>query len=604
MNMSSAEAFEARLRRDDIVTNSRISNATEVANLQQIGRMLCTMNADLIVARERRLVADKELKAVYQQVATEIEKMAPSLPQDWSLGKLEAWLVTKSKALVYLSAAEKAQRNALEAQQHGETIRCKLADAARASGIEFDTDASVESLIYLLQTAIDREEELGRLRSEVVEREREMNARERRAQKARDAEHTWNESWAELCSGTWLGNDASMPAVSTVREVLKALDELSPLIRERSSLADRIQKMGSDQRQFTAVVESLANALEIEPTVSPLELGSQITRGLENARIAERTRDAAMKRLRVAEARKKGIAEEKEIHDRRKMNMLTHFGVGSLGEVDTKLRDLEKRKHFQEQAEEAKQEILVWLGVESIEEAEQALDNLDRSLTESEIAQLQGRFENHDRRSRELFTEHSKALDRLESVGGDDAVARIEERRRTTRLEIEEGATRYLRLRLGVAAAEQALRIYRDEHRSSMMARASEAFKVISRGAYKGLATQPDERGEVLVAVGANGASKVASELSRGTRFQLYLALRVAGYLEFAKARPSVPFVADDIMESFDDFRAEEALKLFGKMATKGQVIYLTHHQHLCEIAKRVCPNVQIHELVTDTLSI
>jgi hypothetical protein len=35
-------------------------------------------------------------------------------------------------------------------------------------------------------------------------------------------------------------------------------------------------------------------------------------------------------------------------------------------------------------------------------------------------------------------------------------------------------------------------------------------------------------------------------------------------------------------------------------MARVGQVIYLTHHQHLCEIARRVCPGVRIHELGAD----
>ncbi len=85
--------------------------------------------------------------------------------------------------------------------------------------------------------------------------------------------------------------------------------------------------------------------------------------------------------------------------------------------------------------------------------------------------------------------------------------------------------------------------------------------------------------------------------MSKGTRFQLYLALRVAGYFEFAKTRSPVPFIADDIMETFDDFRAEEAFRLFSQMAEAGQVIYLTHHRHLCEIAREVCPTVKIHGL-------
>ncbi|SJM32436.1 conserved hypothetical protein [Mesorhizobium delmotii] len=43
-------------------------------------------------------------------------------------------------------------------------------------------------------------------------------------------------------------------------------------------------------------------------------------------------------------------------------------------------------------------------------------------------------------------------------------------------------------------------------------------------------------------------------------------------------------------METFDDFRAVEAFRLFAEMANVGQVIYLTHYQHLCDIARRVCP--------------
>src|SRR3546814_13903195 len=85
--------------------------------------------------------------------------------------------------------------------------------------------------------------------------------------------------------------------------------------------------------------------------------------------------------------------------------------------------------------------------------------------------------------------------------------------------------------------------------------------------------------------------------MSKGTRFQLYLALRVAGYFEFAKTRSPVPFLADDIMETFDDFRAEEAFRLFAQMAQVGQVVYFTHHQHLCEIVRTVCPSARIHAL-------
>lgn len=174
---------------------------------------------------------------------------------------------------------------------------------------------------------------------------------------------------------------------------------------------------------------------------------------------------------------------------------------------------------------------------------------------------------------------------------------RSTEERQTILLDIEEKASRYLRLKVGIAAAERALRAYREKHRNSMMIEASNAFQTISRSAYTSLTTRPDKDNEVLIGLTAGGGSKLASEMSKGTRFQLYLALRVAGYQEFARSRQSLPFIADDILETFDDFRAEETFRLFCQMAEKGQVIYLTHHRHLCEIARTICPSVTVHEL-------
>ncbi len=69
---------------------------------------------------------------------------------------------------------------------------------------------------------------------------------------------------------------------------------------------------------------------------------------------------------------------------------------------------------------------------------------------------------------------------------------------------------------------------------------------------------------------------------STGTRYQLYLALRTATHADYAHVRQPLPFVADDVMEAFDDTRSAAAFKVLGNM---GQVIYLTQHRHLLDIA-------------------
>jgi uncharacterized protein YhaN len=233
----------------------------------------------------------------------------------------------------------------------------------------------------------------------------------------------------------------------------------------------------------------------------------------------------------------------------------------------------------------------------SLEAAMARLADVDLSELQREQAELVTRLEDLDGRAKNLFADKARATDRLTAIGGDDAAARLEANRRTLLLEIEDLALRYLRLKSGSLVAEHGIRAYRDKHRSAMMNRASEAFRLITRDEYTGLATRPDKDHEALIALSRNGGSKIASELSKGTQFQLYLALRLAGYEEFATARPSVPFIADDIMETFDEPRSEEVFRLLGQMAQVGQVIYLTHHRHLCEIAAQMVPTGKIHEI-------
>lgn len=386
--------------------------------------------------------------------------------------------------------------------------------------------------------------------------------------------------------------------MAVVRETLEALIDLGSALEKKAELTDRISKMERDQTRFRAEVEDLANLICL-PANPPDVLG-RCDAIVDCVASATKTLDRRLEieaRLAAEQDKARSAADELAEVQSRASVMMNHFETDSLAEVDGRLRSLARRADIETRLSQAREEILKGLKVETIEQAEDALDAVERGSLEAELIELKTRFEDEDSRSRERFASRNRAEDRIAAVGGDAAVAVLESKRRTVLMTMEDRAIEYLKLRLGIAAAERALRAYRDRHRSSMMARASEAFALISRGAYSELLTQPSNGSELLIAKGVDGSSRIASELSKGTRFQLYLALRVAGYHEFARTRAPAPFLADDVMETFDDFRAEEAFRLLAAMARKGQVVYFTHHRHLCEIAKAVEPSIKIHTL-------
>ncbi|CEJ11056.1 hypothetical protein BN1110_01342 [bacterium YEK0313] len=598
LDASSADHFELVLRQDDIVGAARFTHMTELAKLHQNRHALAMAEAELARAAELADRAAGALHALDMAVADAARAMSPCFAPAPALPVLEDWLSRRKSALEAREALRSAERDlrAIVAEAAAETDR--LCAAVGRAGLAIAPDAGFDAVLSAAQEALDGEAELRRLRAERDERQRHLGLRERAAAEAAAALRDWTEAWETTCRSCWLGEDAAVPDVGAVREVLAAIADLAPALEKRAGLLDRIAKMEADQAAFRDEVAALAASLGLADAAAPaLELAQRIGEAVRQAGAAAAQRATLRARLAEAEARRRELAEASAILAQRKQPMMRLFAVSSLAEIAEKLSGNVLRAELRQAAATAEAEILEALRTVDLASAERILESADRAALEAELIALQSRFDDQDRRCQELFAERSGAIDRVAAIGADEAVADIEEKRRTTLLEIEDGAMRYLALRAGVAATERALASYRERHRSAMMARASEAFRTMSRGAYAGLAAQPGKDGETLIALARGGGSKVASELSKGTRFQLYLALRVAGYHEFAAARSAMPFIADDIMETFDDFRAEEAFRLFADMARAGQVIYLTHHQHLCDIARKVCPAVRLHRL-------
>jgi uncharacterized protein YhaN len=476
-----------------------------------------------------------------------------------------------------------------------------VAQTMRAAGVEVSQNDDIAAVLAAGQAALNRAVDAKNLRAAIEDRQRNLKSREKKLGDARLAEQVWSAAWREACAACWLGERDVQPAMVVVRETLEALAELGSALEKKAELTDRIAKMQRDQARFRTEVDALAALIGLPPRPSDvLGLCEAVVDGVVSATKTLDRRQEVEARLATEQVKARSLAEETAEVQSQASLMINLFGVSSLAEVDICLRSLARRSDLETRLMQSRDEILEGMQVETIEHAEATLDAIDRGSLEAELIELKGRFEDEDSLSRDRFAARNRAEDRIAAVGGDAAVAIIDSKRRTILLTIEDKALEYLKLKLGTAAADRALRAYRDRHRSSMMARASEAFALISRGAYSELVTQPSNGSELLIARGSDGSSKIASELSKGTRFQLYLALRVAGYHEFAQTRAPAPFLADDIMETFDDFRAEEAFRLLAAMAARGQIVYFTHHRHLCEIAKAVEPSIKIQTLAAE----
>lgn len=597
-----ADEFAAALAGDDSVGAGRLANARELVEIRTASRSLAETAATIAHARDQLARNSSDREAVLSEIraaARELFGECLEISSERLIELIENRIAARTEALAAWDEIELARKKAERAVDERDQIRLELSGALASVGVGSDPADSLETVMAVAELFLDRQFKVDAERTETLKtvgtRQEDLAARRRAVDVAERREDEWLAGVAEALKGTWLESGISAAGVGSV---LDQLAELSKSLQDRDAMQLRIEKMEADRDSFLVEVTAVAaEAGEVADNEEPEQLAIRLAERLERA---ERTREAKANLVndlqRLQEAREI-LDGEISAHERRKNEVLSVFGVATLSEVVQRDELLRDRDRLRTTVAELEEQMSSELAVEGFQQARSILDAVDLDSLAIEKAEAEQRLRASDEAIQQQLIRQTRATDKLDAIGGDSAVARIDAERRTVLLEIEEKAIRYIELKLGIMSAGNALRLYRERHRSGMMERASDAFALMTRGQYSGLTTQPVKGGEVLIALQRDGQSKVADALSKGARFQLYLALRLAGYYEFAQFRSSVPFIADDIMETFDHVRSEEVFRLFGEMASAGQVIYLTHHQHLCEIAKAVVPSVAIHEL-------
>ncbi|MEP2531192.1 AAA family ATPase [Shimia sp.] len=595
LNNETADRFEEAMRLDDQVAATITDQRTRAEMAQESERALIEAKRLVDAAKTRVKEAETRHDELATTLAGIVTGMSTLLPSDMNIALFLAWLTKLDQAHEALRNRSEAHRKVSGCKRSVDRARSGLLLALSQAGRDLPETTDLTLVLETAQSLLDRKTKIEALSEADVIAQQELTRRAKSMDEAKASMAEWQSEWKAACAETWMAK--TLPNVSVMRAVLAELDQLRRHHDRATELDHRIAAMQTDSDQFKNAVNRLSERLGITKEGPAHEMWHDIKQRLRLAEVSQSQRADLEKRLENATLAQADLNRKARIHRTRTEEFASFFQVDTWQQAREALTRAGDRTLLVKSRNECAADLCAQMHAGKTEEALERLKGTDEIELEARAESLRTDLKTLRSDQEEAHTGFRNAEDALENIGGDEAVARLEEQRQTLLLEMEDGARQNLQRRLGLLAVDAALRQYRDTHRSGMLERASEAFRAMSRGRYSGLAAQPDGAREVLVALAAEGGSKEADQLSDGTRAQLYLALRIAGYHEFVRNNGPVPFVADDIMESFDDDRAAEAFGLLAKMSETGQVIYLTHHTHVCDIAQKICPSVRIHEL-------
>lgn len=602
LSPETADAYARARGEDDLSGALRLAEAARLAELRRVERDHARAAAERDTRARQRDGATQSHEAAQARLAGILADIG--LPDGLVATDLAVWLRAHGEAVAAVAARDEAHAALAAAETLAKPVAERLAAALGTEPADL-TQLVAEAQHKLIQARAQTD-----LRAAAMKALRAAEA----ALKTRQTELTaaataLGEARADLSDAIG-AFDFTLPEGVHATDALPRLRAVLSECDKRAALDDRIAKMTASASDFAAQIASVAAPWPELADKPALEQAAALDRlAASHRRATERRRDLDEDLARAETAIRRAEADRKRIDDRAGEIALAWDSTSrpdGFAAIAASIRAAEAAADIRQRIATCERALLSALESDTLDKAEAMLAGETENDLETRLSllapELKQAAEVRDAAIRRL----SIAEKALGEVSGDSGAARLAQDRRLLIEEIRNEAEVGLRRRIGLLLAERGLGRYRDRHRGAMLAATEAAFVVLTGGVYSALSAQRDGNQETLIVHRASdGRSLRADEetMSKGTRFQLYFALRLAGYRQMAEAGTILPFVCDDIFETFDEDRTAAACRLMQEIGHVGQALYFTHHAHVAEIATRECPGVQVHRLHPEVLA-
>lgn len=481
---------------------------------------------------------------------------------------------------------ERSNARQLEAcQRQIEILQLQIQQAAQErDALEAQIPGGGGSLAHRLQSA---EADLATLEELVP-----VDTRRRAAQQETDAaggrlsqaegELAWAErQWHEALATAGLPQGL---APKQVRQLARGCEGLGQLLRR---LEHRREELGHRRRELDALrgrIAQLASDAGIEVSAEdPLEELPRLAEALSR-------QEAAVERRELLRRQARGLRKKAAIHaralgrlKRRRRRLFDEAGAEDEQEFRQRAVEAARAELLRQQREAATREISAALGEDGPEEAveKQLRANTPEGL-EARRDDLLGRLESLEQQLRQRFESRGQLVEQLKSLAEDSQMAATQLELATVERRLEQAIHRWQGLALTCRILETIRTTYEQERQPETLQEASRYLHRLTRGRYRRVWTPLHE--DSLRVDDAQGESRPLELLSRGTREQLFLCLRLALAGCYARRGAPLPLVLDDVLVNFDAERAEAAAELLRDFAAAGhQVLVFTCHEHILQ---------------------
>ena len=477
-------------------------------------------------------------------------------------------------------------RQTEEAETAAEAARQALLKSAAALTLDEQPDAagldSAEARLNAARNALDawnaantRVEDASR-REKLQEQRVESAVGEREAEEAaaQEAQHEWRQWLAERGLDETLTPDAMTTFIARVETARSSLSEAR-------RMRDRVVAIEYDIQEFHQQVEPLAarHGLPMDPSDQRqlARVADLLIQRLDEAQTAVSQREQAKMQVEDSRHLLEGRERRLQSAEEELAGLLTAGGADDVEDFRRRAREHEERLELQRQRDEHRRSLERLSGPgDRFDTFREALAKTDPHLLGDESAQLSELHAEVDAQRNTLREERGGIDTELAQLTSEEESTALRIRRSTLEEQLREHAREWSRLTIAEALLEKTRQKFEQERQPSVIRHAQDFFAGVTGQRYQRLYAPIGE--QTITVTDAAGTSKRPDELSRGTREQLYLALRFGLIREFGEHAERLPVVVDEALVNFDPERARLAAESFAQLGETNQVLVFTCH--------------------------
>ena len=358
-------------------------------------------------------------------------------------------------------------------------------------------------------------------------------------------------------------------------------------LSEARRMRDRVAAIEYDIQEFREQVEPLAarHGLPLGPNDHRqlARVADELIQRLEEAQSAfsgrERAKEQTEETRQLLESRERRLQSA----DEELAALLAAGGADDAEDFRRRARQHEERRDLERRRDEHRRN-LEWLSGpgQRFDAFRGALAEADPNRLGDESARLSELHAEVDAKRNALREERGGIDTELAQLTSEEESSALRIRRSTLEERLREHAREWSRLTIAEALLEKTRQKFEQERQPSVIRHAQDFFSGVTGQRYQRLYAPIGE--QTITVTDATGGSKQPAELSRGTREQLYLALRFGLIREFGEHAERLPVVVDEALVNFDPERALLAAESFAQLAETNQVLVFTCHPSTAEM--------------------